>query len=221
MKFVLSAILVGGFIAGALLSPNAWAQKVTLSDELLMTFDDTYVTPKVWYADLTGSEDLPGLGVEYSVSLYGAWGIEVGIGGASPVADLSSYSQYVLTMTNTSAGDSYNASLYIKTGDDLTTYRSGWSMFFPGRSRELSLNLTGIPLADLTDVREIGFSLGVWVGSDYGYADGTIQIKVEDDPAEIALRPGSPVPEASTLMLFGTGLIGLLAIARRKISFLR
>jgi subtilisin family serine protease len=160
----------------ALNAPPNEDRKFTLSDSQLMAFDDTYVTPRPWFADLTEKSDPEGLGVEYDVTLYGAWGIEIGVGGAPPQADLSGYSDYTLTFTNTSVDDSYNVNLYVKTGAGETYYGSGWSMMFPGRQKTLSLNLSSIP--DINDVREIGFGFGAWVGSAYGYADA-IRVKVE------------------------------------------
>jgi hypothetical protein len=210
------AYVVSGLLIALLCSTNVYASPTgfSLSDTTLMSFDDTYVSPIPGFADLVAKNDVTGLGVEYDVALYGAWGIEIGIGGASPQSDVSAYTDYFLTFTNTSADDIFSANLYIKTGADETYYGSNWVTLFPGMSWELTLGLSGV--SDLDDVREIGFGLSAWKGSAFGYAD-SIQVQVADPPGGTNLNP---VPEASTLVLFGSGLVGLLAVARRKLQFL-
>jgi hypothetical protein len=59
-----------------------------------------------------------------------------------------------------------------------------------------------------------------YIGQGFGLADA-IKVEVKDDEnATVLGGGGDPVPEASTLMLFGSGLLGLFAIARRKLPFL-
>jgi hypothetical protein len=216
----LIVFVVSGVFATVLFAASLYGAPTvfSLSDATLMTFDDTYVAPYPGFADLVAKTDVAGLGVEYDVTLYGAWGIEIGIGGPSPQADLSAYTDYFLTFANTSADDTFSANLYVKTGSSETYYGSSWVTLFPGMSWELTFDLSGV--GNLNDVRELGFGLSAWKGSAFGYADA-IQVKVADPPGGTVLDPpNSPVPEASTLMLFGSGLVGLLAIARRKLPFL-
>jgi hypothetical protein len=220
MRSFLIALMFAGLV---LCVPNAYSSPTgfSLSDEFLMAMDDTYTLPFPGWADVVSKTDVPGLGVEYDVALYGITEITVGIGARYDL-DLSSYSDYFLTFTNTSVDDTFNVSLYLKTGAEETVYSSGWWTLLPSpfpNTAELSWDLSSV--ANLDDVREIGFSLSGWMGNEFGMAD-SIRVKVEDDPNGPVLDPpnGDPVPEAGTLMLFGSGLVGLLAFARRKLSFL-
>ena len=114
------------------------------------------------------------------MALNGSWDIETGIGARYDSRDLSEYydSEYTLTFTNTSVDDTFGVSLYIKTGAGETYYPSPWWTLFPGWDAKVSLDLSSDLVSNLDDVREIGFSLIAWVGSDFGYADA-IHVKVE------------------------------------------
>ncbi len=214
---IASLLAIVGPGVHALASPTGFS----LSDETLMTFEDTYVKPYEGWADLVGKVDTTGLGVEYDVALYGAWDIELGIGGPSPLSDLSGFTDYFLTITNTSVDDTFSVNLYMKTGPNEDYYGSPWWTLFPGMTAEVSLNLISnvAPVANLNDVRELGFGLEGWVGNEFGQADA-IRVMAADPPGGTSLQPLNAVPEASTLMLFGSGLVGLLAIARKKLPFL-
>lgn len=198
---------------------SAWSTPtdLSLSDEFLMTLETAYNSP-LYTATLAGKTDVEGLGVEFDVALGGFGQTKIRIGAASPVSDLSAYNRYVLTFTNTSADDYYFTSLYIATGASETIYESIRYPLMPkGNSIDMALDLTQV--ADLDDVKEIGFGLTAYIGQGFGLADA-IQVTVEDDESATILGGGDPVPEASTLMLFGSGLIGLFSVARRKLAFL-
>ncbi len=222
MSFRLGTHIAVGLLVSVLFVPGVFGAPTgfSLSDEMLMTFDDTYVTPFPGWADLVQKTDVPGLGVQYDVALYGITEIGIGIGGRYNL-DLSQYSTYFLTFANVSADDTFNVNLYLKTGPEETYYSSGrWTLLpspFPNRA-ELAWDLSGVE--NLDDVREIGFGLSGWMGNEFGMADG-ILVKVEDEPTVDNILPPNAVPEASTLMLFGSGLVGLLAIARRKFHLLK
>jgi len=150
----------------------------TLSDEVLMTFDDTFVSPFAGWADLVGKADVPGLGVQYHIALYGVHEIELGIGERHQ-ADWSAYTNYSLTFTNTSVNDTFNVKLYLKTGAEETYYRSGSVPLLPGvfaQPYEMTWDLSGV--SNLDDVREIGFAVSAWMGGAFGMAD-EIRVKVE------------------------------------------
>jgi hypothetical protein len=216
-KLVLMMI---GLLATALVVPKARCAPtdLSLSDEFLMTFEATYNSP-MYTAGLMGKTDVEGLGVEFDVAFGGFGETTIRLGAASPVTDLSAYNRYVLTFSNTSLDDFYFTSLYIKTGEDQTVYQSIWYPLMPkGNSIDMALDLTKV--ANLNDVREIGFGLMAYIGQGFGLADA-IKVEVKDDEnATVLGGGGDPVPEASTLMLFGSGLLGLFAIARRKLPFL-
>ncbi len=160
----------------ALNAPPSESRQFTLSDDTLMTFDDTFVKPFEGWADVVGRTDPARLGVEYSVDLLGAWDVEVGVGGTPSQTDLSGYSSYVLTFTNISAEDSFSVNVYVKTGPERTHQWSPWWTLLPGMSAEVTLDLTTV--SNVSDVREIGFGLEAWVGNQFGMAD-FIEVKVQ------------------------------------------
>lgn len=206
-------------VMAAVGSQNAWSAPtdLSLSDEFLMTLETAYNSP-LYTATLVGKTDVEGLGVDFDVALGGFGQTKIRIGAASPVSDLSGYNQYVLTFINTSVDDYYFTSLYIVTGASQTVYESIWYPLMPkGNSIDMALDLTQV--ADLDDVKEIGFGLTAYIGQGFGLADA-IQVTVQDDETATILNGGDPVPEASTLMLFGSGLTGILAVMRRKLPFL-
>ncbi len=186
---------------------------VSLPDDVLMTFEVTYNFP-VYLAKLHSKTDVAGLGVEFDVGIYAFGETKVRLGAPSPYFDLSGYDSYFLSFTNTSPNDYYWVSVYIKTGPNDTIYESMLYPLMPdgGNSIDMALDLTKVD--NLNDVREIGFGLMAYIGQGFGLAD-VFNVKVEGEE-----RPDEPVPEASTLMLFGSGLAGILAIARRKLPFL-
>ncbi len=204
-------VLVGFFLVAGFASPvHGSPTGFTLSDELMMTFDDTYVKPFEGWADLTGKTDLPGVGVQFDVAIYGAWTVEMGIG--TPYdADLSAYDTYALTVTNMTDDDTFNVNLYLKTGPSETYYGSPWWTLLPGTTAPITLDVTSVPNMD--DVRGLGLGVEAWAGNEFGMADAIRVVKVAGDEPYDPLRP---IPEASTLMLFGSGLAGIMAIARRK-----
>jgi hypothetical protein len=203
-------------LAGAIGSPKVHCAPtdISLSDEFLMTFETAYNVP-LYTAALVGKTDVEGVGVEFDVALGGFGQTTARFGAASPVSDMSAYSRYVLSFTNVSADDHYFTSLYIVTGQ--TVYESIWYPLMPnGNSIDMALDLTQVD--NLNDVKEIGFGLMAYIGQGFGLADA-IKVRVEDDETATILD-GDPVPEASTLMLFGSGLIGLFSAARRKLQLL-
>ena len=211
--------VVIALVMAAVGSPNGWSAPtdLSLSDEFLMTLETAYNSP-LYTATLVGKTDVEGLGVQFDVALGGFGHTKIRIGAASPISDLSPYNHYVLTFINTSADDYYFTGLYVVTGASETVYESIWYPLMPkGNSVDMALDLTQV--ADLNDVKEIGFGLTAYIGQGFGLADA-IQVTVEDDETATILGGGDPVPEASTLMLFGSGLTGILAVVRRKLPFL-
>jgi hypothetical protein len=210
-------------VIGLAAAPNVQASPTgfSLPDETLMAFDATSVAP-LFSAALSGKTDVPGLGVAYDVALAGFGSVSVGLGLELPESsrDLSGYTDYVLTLTNTSTDDFFTTNLYVKTGASLTTYKSRLVTLMPGMKVDLTLKFSSVQ--NLNDVREVGFELKAYVGQGFGLADALL-VKAEDEEDANMLRvpPQNPVPEASTLVLFGSGLMGLLAIARRRLPLLR
>jgi hypothetical protein len=212
--------LVCGLVIGLAAAPNVQASPTgfTLPDETLMEFGLTSVNP-LYRARLSGKDDVPELGVVYDLAL-GAFGkVNIGLGFEVPesLRDLSEYTDYVLTLTNESEDDFFTTDLYIKTGPSLTTYTSKVVTLMPGSKVDLTLSFASVK--NLNDVREIGFDLMVYIGQGFGLADALL-VKAEDEDDANLFRV-NPIPEASTMVLFGSGLMGLLAIARRRLPLLR
>ncbi|MDP2898084.1 MAG: PEP-CTERM sorting domain-containing protein [bacterium] len=214
----LALLMIIGNVIPLLTAQTAFCSPsdVSLPDDVLMTFEVTYnFLP--YTAALNSKTDVAGLGVEFDVGIGGFGETKVRLGAPSPYSDLSGYDSYFLSFTNTSANDFYFTSLYIKTGPNDVIYESMWYPLMPGNRVDMSLDLTlvaNLSVPDLTDVREMGFGLFAYIGQGYGLAD-VFNVKVEGEE-----RPNEPIPEASTLMLFGSGLAGIMAIARRKLPFL-
>lgn len=185
---------------------------VSLPDSALMASLVTY-NELPYTAALRNKNDVPGLGVAFDVGIGGFGQTRVRLGTPSPHSDLSGYDFYSLSFTNTGPNDHYFVSVYIKTGLGNTLYESRLEPLMPGNSVKMSLDLSTAPTgSDLTDVREMGFGLFAYIGQGFGLAD---EFKLN-----VVGQDGDPVPEASTLMLFGSGLAGVLAVMRKRLPFL-
>ncbi len=155
----------------ALNAPPDPSRRYTLSDDQLMTFDDTSVSP-LYYAALESKEDVTGFGVQYDVELAGFGAVVINLGSVPSQTDLSGYSSYALTITNTSTDDFFTTSVYVRTGPNMAFSESRIVTLMPGASVNLSLDLTSVP--NRNDVREVGFTVTVFVGQGFGLADNVL-----------------------------------------------
>lgn len=145
------------------------------------------------------------------------WGTSGNTGVSGPsvaalgVGDLTAYDTFALNFKNTN-DDTWWVNLYLNTGwtdapynQPNNYYENGWTELLVGESVTLSIDLTGV--ANLGYVSNIGFNVGGNMGSG-----------LDDDPSnpDVFKITVSPVPEPSTMLLLGAGLIGMAAIGRKK-----
>ena len=179
------------------------------------------------YATLNSVTDVAGPGVEFDISFSsppsGTWVDFQGgddfalLAGVYPftvssgLGDISGYDSYSLLVSNTSTtNDWFMANVYINTGatdwgETDMYYENTWTWIAPGETKVLTLGLDASTMDNLNHVSNIGFNIGTHYGTgNEDYTADNIKVGV------------APVPEASTLMLFGSGLSGLLYFARKK-----
>jgi hypothetical protein len=124
---------------------------------------------------------------------------------AGPVGSLGTIGQSF----NDTAGASYTFSFYMASvGDDPSHFTAFWN---------------NTPVLDMSDPN----NGGVWTlysFNETGTGHDSITFAFQDDPAYIALDnvsvtpAGGSTPEPSSILLLGTGILGLGSVARRKLG---
>ncbi|MFC1631399.1 PEP-CTERM sorting domain-containing protein [Candidatus Omnitrophota bacterium] len=122
-----------------------------------------------------------------------------------PVTDLSTYSNYALFFENKDNNDPWSVNVFLETGSGSTYFASSWLALAPGASGAAVLDLSGV--SDLDDVQTVG--LGIAYNGDNPGPGGTYQ----GDAFNILVRP---VPEPTSMLLLGIGLVGLAGGKARK-----
>jgi hypothetical protein len=92
------------------------------------------------------------------------------------------------------------------------------SVLYPGQNPQIN-DITGIFLFDITSGAGAGDGLGIWSNSpdNYGGFGGNWNFYDNGgDSFSAAVAPTAPTPEPSSLLLLGTGLLGLAFFAFRK-----
>ena len=130
--------------------------------------------------------------------------------GIAPTNSLVGFDKYALILENDN-DDYWSVNIHMNTGyngsgwnEPNNYYESTWTQLAPDTSVSLILDLTNV--ANLNHVTNIGFNVG-------GNMTG---IGGNPSNPDVFHTSASPVPEPSSMLMLGTGLMGLIGGAFRK-----
>ena len=111
-----------------------------------------------------------------------------------------------------SAGGDFGEAIYEGYTFNATSQVYGYKEAFNGVTYEFQNQLLGAPFSDGTYAYAYPFSLAADSGGSASW-DGSTTTFTYDTVATLA-----PIPEPSSLLLFGTGLLGIVFITRKKLA---
>lgn len=154
---------------------------------------------------LSGLDAHTSLDLEFDLAIIDSWDGLTTLGGTAPIdyfnVEVDSWAVFQETFDNfVSADQSYSASPAITYGSNI--HRSSWP------DSAYHITLSGIPhSASTVNI--------VWYASGSGWQGGNDESFAIDNIA-LSEESGVPVPEPATILLFGTGLAGLVGVRFRR-----
>ncbi len=201
---------------------TASATPFTFSQSQMLSMVESFDNP-VGIGDLDSKTALPNEGVLFVGDIndgnpqWRSIGIGFPWGNPNLPGDLSAFTGYGETFTNVN-NQNWWVNLYTNTGwtdapwsESNNFYQNGWINLAPLGSATLTIDFAGLGVEHLNHVTNIGFQFAF------------------NDPTVVTLPSGipgfqgdkyhievTPIPEPATMLLLGSGLIGLAGFVRRK-----
>ncbi len=177
-----------------------WTNSNTSFDSNVTFYLGDYTTNSSTILTLTGLGAHTELALDFDLYLFGSWDGENTTYGKDYFGLMGDGVDDIWTFTNhQTQGQTYP-------GSPSEIYGSGSSATYVYRDFDLTGTGTGINIAHTGDTFSMTFYSNT-TQSDEWWGIDNVQVSINND---------TPIPEPATMLLFGTGLVGLLGAKRRK-----